>query len=140
MYGGEVVSKTLRRGIDNGSGMQPGGRSSGWFAPKQGREKGAADRRRLRCRVVRLLRLSRSSHHFKTLDADGMVAQQEEIDEAARRLLLSLKNKRVKAWGAPAKTAADYQRSLVPRSGRRVCQKGQPSRRKVSPRGPTTMR
>ena len=26
------------------------------------------------------LRPSRSSHHFKTLDADGMAAQQEEID------------------------------------------------------------
>ena len=58
----------------------------------------------------------KSSHHFKTLDAAGLRAQQREIDEAARRLLARRKSTRAKAWGAPRKTEADFQRSLVPRS------------------------
>ena len=70
-----------------------------------------------------------SSTHFQTLDDDGLIVEQQRIDDAARRLLERRRNGRNKAWGAPAKTEQDYRRSLMPRSPRgRSSPKASPKR------------
>ena len=119
--------------------MQPGGRSSG-CGPRRSADgkRGAADRRHsMSSRPTFCAR--RGRHHFQTLDADGMAAQQEEIDEL--RGACSLVAKQASRLGAhPPRLRRTTSAASSRVRGRRVCQKGQPSREESLAAGPGLMR